>query len=441
MRRASASAVGALILSGCSGCGRSTASAPVSTSPNLPLTLVADVDLPGNATRFDYQEIDPAQSHLVVAHMNDASVLVLSLADGSVVKLLPNIPTPRGVTSGDGRIFVTSSPSQLVLIDATSLAEIARVPTGNGPDGVGYDPVDKIVGVSDQRDGAMTGNYALVYKDAGGALFDEGIVYFRHTANLFTFSAVGFTTPTFWDDAAFYIIAVGQHATDIRVWDYVPTAAHPPSTGDLADTSVFVKFAKPLSKTFSFGVMGAYELSQATLLPDSGAPPINFHTSYLPSGGAGLHWHPDDHWQAGLRVILNHDNETRTQGGVSKSGLLRSYEYRLGAAYSPWAGTLFDIGAAALDRSNGLEGTSTFDVHPTVGAEQMLVKKMVWVRGGLDETTWTTGASLALKPFKFDVAYLFNLASARTQDVFGKTNTSLIVTVNFDYESMLAKKK
>ncbi len=288
-------------------------------------------------------------------------------------------------------------------------------------------------------DGATTGNYALVYKDAGGALFDEGIVRFRDNGNVFTFSAVGFTTPTFWEDAAFYIIAVGQRATDVRVWDFVPTAAHPPSRGDLADTSVFVKFAKPLSRTWSLGFMGAYELSQATLLPDSGAAPITFRTSYLPSGGAGLHWHPDDHWQAGLRVILNHDNETRSQGGTSKEGLLRSYEYRLGAAYSPWAGTLFDVGAVALDRSNGLEGTTTFDLHATVGAEQALVKKRVWARAGLDETTWTTGMSVALKPVKIDVAYLYNLGAARTADVFGKRNTSLIVTLNFDYEALLSK--
>ena len=55
-------------------------------------SLVADVRLPGGATRFDYQEIDPAQAHLVVAHMNDASVLVLDLADGAVAKLLPGDP-------------------------------------------------------------------------------------------------------------------------------------------------------------------------------------------------------------------------------------------------------------------------------------------------------------------------------------------------------------
>lgn len=153
------SALASLALSAslvCAGCGRSGSAPAVNPSPAFPLTLVADVGLPGGATRFDYQEIDAAQSHLVVAHMNDSSVLVLNLADASVAKLLPNIPTPRGVTSGDGRIFVTSSPSQLVIVDGKALTEIARVPTGNAPDGVGYDPVDHVVGVSDQSDGAVS---------------------------------------------------------------------------------------------------------------------------------------------------------------------------------------------------------------------------------------------------------------------------------------------
>jgi YVTN family beta-propeller protein len=154
--RVGLAALAASIVSACGACGRSPASAPVSSSPSFPLTLVADVGLPGGSTRFDYQEIDPAHGHLVVAHMNDASVLVLNLSDASVAKLLPNIPTPRGVAVGDGRIFVTSSPSQLVLIDGTTLGEIARVPTGSGPDGVGYDQVDHVAGVSDQRDGAVS---------------------------------------------------------------------------------------------------------------------------------------------------------------------------------------------------------------------------------------------------------------------------------------------
>jgi YVTN family beta-propeller protein len=149
-------ALAAMILSACGACGRTATSVPVSSSPSFPLALVADVPLPGGSTRFDYQEIDPAHGHLVVAHMNDASVLVLNMADASVAKLLPNIPTPRGVAVGDNRIFVTSSPSTLVIIDGNTLAEIARVPTGSAPDGVGYDPVDHVVGVSDQKDGAVS---------------------------------------------------------------------------------------------------------------------------------------------------------------------------------------------------------------------------------------------------------------------------------------------
>jgi hypothetical protein len=288
-------------------------------------------------------------------------------------------------------------------------------------------------------DGATTGNYALVYKDAGGAIFDQGIVHFTDTGNTFAFSAVGFTTPTFWDDAAFYVIALGQTGNRVHVWDLTPASvAKPPSTGNLSDTSVFIKFAKPITKTLSFGFMGAYELSQATLLPDNGAPPIEFRTTYLPSGGFGLHWHPDDRWQLGARVILNHDTETRTQGTNVASGLLRSYEYRLGGAYSPRKGTLLDVGVVGLDRSNQVEHTATFVVNPTIGAEQALVQKRVWVRAGLDETTWTTGMSVTAGPFKIDLAYLYNLAAARTQDVFGKRNASLIGTIGFDYARVFA---
>ena len=291
-------------------------------------------------------------------------------------------------------------------------------------------------------DGATTGNYALVYRDAGGAIFDEGIAHFLDTGNTFWFSAVGFTTPTFWDDAAFYVIALGQTGTDVHVWDVgAPSPSKPPSTGNLSDTSVFLKFAKPITKTLSIGVMWAFELSQATLLPDAGGPTIRYATSYLPSGGLGVHWHPNAHWQIGARVILNHDEETRTEGTSSVTGLLRSYEYRLGAAWSPWEGTLFDVGVAALDRSDEVAHTTSFQVNPTVGVEQALVRKRVWVRAGLDETTWTTGLGVHAGPFKIDLAYLWDLAAARTGDVFGSHNTSLIGTLGFDYESLVRKRK
>jgi len=35
---------------------------------------------------------------------------------------------------------------------------------------------------------------------------------------------------------------------------------------------------------------------------------------------------------------------------------------------------------------------------------------------------------------------LWNLAQARTNDVFGKRNVSLIATINFDYERLYKKR-
>jgi hypothetical protein len=137
--------------------GNGTGDGP--NNAHLPLVLVSDVDLPGGATRFDYQDIDRDLGHLVVSHMNDGSVLFINLSDGSVLKEVKNIPVARGVVVADdvGLVFVTSSPSSsLVIIDNMTMTEKTRVGAGNGPDGVGWDPTDKVVGVSDQGDGAIS---------------------------------------------------------------------------------------------------------------------------------------------------------------------------------------------------------------------------------------------------------------------------------------------
>jgi len=137
------------------------------SAPALPLLLVRDAPLPGKAVRFDYQDLDVAKGNLVIAHMNDASVLIVKASDGALVKLIPKVPTPRGVVVAKevGRIFVTSSPNKLVIIDNTSLEEVARVETGSGPDAVAWDPVHQIVAVSDQGDGAVS----LISESGSGA--------------------------------------------------------------------------------------------------------------------------------------------------------------------------------------------------------------------------------------------------------------------------------
>jgi DNA-binding beta-propeller fold protein YncE len=157
--------------------------------PRLALVLDADVDLPGRATRFDYQDIDAGLGHLVIAHMSDDAVLIANLADGKPVARLTGIRVPRGVAVAEdiGIIFVTSSPDKLVLIDRTSLAELRRVSTGKGPDGVAWDPQHQVVAVSDQGDGALSliadrgdGKRTQVRlgEETGNVAFDKARGYF-----------------------------------------------------------------------------------------------------------------------------------------------------------------------------------------------------------------------------------------------------------------------
>jgi hypothetical protein len=284
-------------------------------------------------------------------------------------------------------------------------------------------------------DGATLGNYALIYRDAGTAVLDYGLVHYDDTGNQFTFSAVGFTSPLFWDDAALYVIAMSQHASDIHTWSLTPPSARKPSsTGDGSNQAVFVKLAKPITKTLSAGILLSYELSQMTLLPDAGGPAITYRTAWRPSGGAGLSWQPASFLLLGARALLSNDGETRIDGAGSRSGFARSYEYRLGAAVFLWDGTIVDLGVAALDRYNELDATSSFKVAPALGAEQAIVRKHLWVRAGLDETTWTFGVSGAVSPLKLDLALLRNLGVDRTSEIFGKRNLGAFATLSFDYE-------
>jgi DNA-binding beta-propeller fold protein YncE len=183
------------------GCTASKLTSSGGSDGGLPLVLVADVPLPGNATRFDYQDIDPTRGQLVIAHMGDSSVLVTSLADGSTMKELPGIGTVRGVLAASeiGRIFASAdATNELVLIDSSALTEMGRTPTGNGPDGIGWDPTDRIVGVSDQDDAAVSliadgGTGKRTDVPLGG--IETGNVVFDTGRGLFWVSVVTATLP------------------------------------------------------------------------------------------------------------------------------------------------------------------------------------------------------------------------------------------------------
>src|SRR5215475_295577 len=77
-----------------------TASAPAAppraappTAPSLPLSFVADLPLPGNPSRFDYQWVDAAQRRLFIAHLGDSSLLVFDLDGQRVIHEVPHLST------------------------------------------------------------------------------------------------------------------------------------------------------------------------------------------------------------------------------------------------------------------------------------------------------------------------------------------------------------
>jgi DNA-binding beta-propeller fold protein YncE len=129
--------------------------AHVSAAPSvpaaLPLSFVADVPLPGGATRFDYQAVDPKQRRLYLAHLGDSSLVVFDLDAQRVLHEVPHLPSVHGVVVAPEQhlVFATATAEKtLALIDDQSFEVKARVPAGAYPNGLAYDPTSDRVFVS-----------------------------------------------------------------------------------------------------------------------------------------------------------------------------------------------------------------------------------------------------------------------------------------------------
>jgi YVTN family beta-propeller protein len=120
----------------------------------LPLKLVRDVPLPGGPTRFDYQWVDPASGRLYIAHLGADSVDVFDLRAGKVIGVIEGLPSVHGVVAAPERhrVFATvTGQKQLAIIDDRTLTVTARVPAGEYPNGLAYDPRTNRVFVSNNN--------------------------------------------------------------------------------------------------------------------------------------------------------------------------------------------------------------------------------------------------------------------------------------------------
>ncbi|HYL27034.1 MAG TPA: YncE family protein [Candidatus Nitrosotalea sp.] len=115
---------------------------------------VTDLPLPGNATRLDYQSLDPQRNLLFIAHLGDSQVIVVDTKARRVLGTIPKVSNVHGVLAVPELKTVYASATgtnELVVIDESSLKIVGRTGGGVYPDGIAFDPVTRRIFVSDEH--------------------------------------------------------------------------------------------------------------------------------------------------------------------------------------------------------------------------------------------------------------------------------------------------
>src|SRR3989442_2393087 len=125
---------------------------PASTA-ETPLRVVADVPLPGSASRFDYQSLEPASGRLFISHMGAGQLVVFDVRAGGVIADVDGLPTVTGVLAvpAEHRAYASATGDHaVVVVDDSTFQIVARVAGPRFPDGIAYAPVERRVFVSDE---------------------------------------------------------------------------------------------------------------------------------------------------------------------------------------------------------------------------------------------------------------------------------------------------
>lgn len=118
-----------------------------------PLRLVADIPLPGSASRFDYQSLEPAVGRLFIAHMGAGQLVVFDTRARRVLATLDGFPTVTGVLAvpTEHRVYGSAAGAHaVVVVEDSRLRTVARVAGPAFPDGIAYAPAERRVFVSDE---------------------------------------------------------------------------------------------------------------------------------------------------------------------------------------------------------------------------------------------------------------------------------------------------
>jgi len=126
---------------------------PPASRADPPLRVVADVPLPGSATRFDYQSLESGSGRLFISHMGAGQLVVFDVRAGRVIGNLNGFPTVTGVLAvpAERRAYASATGDHaVVVVDDSTLQIVARVPGPRFPDGIAYAPEERRIFVSDE---------------------------------------------------------------------------------------------------------------------------------------------------------------------------------------------------------------------------------------------------------------------------------------------------
>ncbi len=128
------------------------------TNAALPLRMIGDYPLTGNANRFDYASMDDARGILWLAHMGDGSVEAFAVKANRVTLTVPLSQTAsvRGILAAHGRVYAAAQGlGGVVVLDPANGERIALIPAGD-VDGLAYEPNTQRLFVSDESGGRDT---------------------------------------------------------------------------------------------------------------------------------------------------------------------------------------------------------------------------------------------------------------------------------------------
>src|SRR5712692_8629527 len=178
--------------------GRWSGTIPPASTADAPLRVVADVPLPGSASRFDYQSLESASGRLFISHMGAGQLVIFDVRASRVIANLDGFPTVKGVLAvpAEHRAYASATGSHAVaVVHDSTLQTVARVPGPRFPDGIAYAPEERRVFVSDESgrrdfmiDAATNSVVARIELDgeAGNTQYDAGshcVIVAVQTAN------------------------------------------------------------------------------------------------------------------------------------------------------------------------------------------------------------------------------------------------------------------